>query len=94
MGTIPVPIQFITFDDNGEVKDIDMFGFLNYLPKKQKLGIVIKTLRSIQEEQYQGFKKFSKTVSSDNNRYKDVFEAMGRMYFVLHSIEDDFNRLK
>ena len=93
MGTMQVPIEFLTFDDNGEVKDIDMFGFLNYLPEKQKLGIIIKALRSIQEEQYQGFKKFSKTVPANSDRYHDVYEAMGRMYFVLHSIEDDFNRL-
>ena len=93
MGTISVPKKFITFDKNEEIEDIDMFGFLNYLPEKQKLGIIIKALRSIQEEQYQGFKKFSKTTPIDNTRYNDVFEAMGRMYFVLHSIIDDYNKL-
>ena len=93
VGTIPVPVEFITFDDNGKVKDIDMFGFLNYLPKKQKLGIIIKALRSIQEEQYQGIKKFLKTVPANNDRYSDVYETMGRMYFVLHSIKDDYNQL-
>ena len=47
MGTMQVPIEFLTFDDNGEVKDIDMFGFLNYLPEKQKLGIIIKALKNL-----------------------------------------------
>jgi len=93
MGTVQVPVQFITYDENGEVKDIDMYGFLNYLPEKQKLDIIIKALRSIQEEQYQGFKKFSKTVPANSDRYNDVYETMGRMYFVLHSIENDYNRL-
>jgi hypothetical protein len=93
MGTMSVPTEFLTFDEKGKVKDIDMYGFLNYLPEKQKLGIVIKALRSIQEEQYQGFKKFSKNSPGNDRNFNKSYEAIGRMYFVLHSIEDDFNKL-
>ncbi len=93
MKTVSVPIQFITFDENEEVKDIDMFGFLNYLPEKQKLDIVIQALERMQEEQYRGVKKFLKNTPGNNDHYSDVYEAMGRMYFVLHSIVDDYNKL-
>jgi len=93
MRTISVPKKFITYDDNGKVESIDMFEFMNYLPKKQKLAIVIQALERIQEEQYRGVKKFLKNTPGSNDHYSDVYEAMGRMYFVLHSIIDDYNKL-
>lgn len=93
MGTIPVPIEFITFDDEGEVKNIDMYGFVNSLPRKQKLDYFIHLLRIIQEEQYQGAKQFLSTTQSGGRHFNDLFEAMGRMYYVLHSIEDEYGEL-
>jgi hypothetical protein len=93
MGTIPVPIEFITFDDGGKVENIDMYGFVNSLPRKQKLGYFIRLLGFIQEEQYQGAKKFLGTTQGDGDRFSDVFEAIGRMYYVLHSMEDEYREL-
>jgi len=66
---------------------------LNCLPKKQKLSILIEALKRMQEEQYQGFKRFSKNTPDNNDHYNKVYEAMGRMYFVLHSLIDDYNKL-
>jgi hypothetical protein len=94
MKTISVPSRFLTFNDEGKPDKIDMIGFLNSLPEKQKLDIVIRSLKHIQEEQYQGAKKFlDNTPCSNKDYFKHVYEAMGRMYYVLHSIEDDYNKL-
>jgi len=93
MRTIPVPKKFVSFDEEGNVADIDMFAYLDSVPEKQKLYIVIRALRQIQEEQYQGFKKFSKNTPGDDSCFNKCYEAMGRMYFVLHSMMDDFEKL-
>jgi len=93
MRTIPVPKKFISFDEEGNVTDIDLSGYLNTLPHKQKLYIVIRLLQQIQEEQYQGFKKFSENTPGRDSCFNKCYEAMGRMYFVLHSMMDDYEKL-
>jgi len=93
MRTIPVPKKFVSFDEEGNVKDIDMFAYLNSLPEKQKLYIVIRALQQIQEEQYQGFKEFSENTPGNDGHFNKCYEAMGRMYFVLHSMIDDYEKL-
>lgn len=94
MKAIPVPARFLTFNDEGKLDKIDMYGFLNSLPRKQKLDIVIQALKKLQEEQYQGAKKFLDNTPCSNNEYfNHVYEAMGGMYYVLHSIEDEYKKL-
>lgn len=93
MKTIFVPVEFLTFNNEGKVEDIDVIGFLNSLPRKKKLYHVIQALRYMQEEQYQGFKKFTNNTPGNGYFFRDSYEAMGRMYLVIRSIIDEYIKL-
>jgi hypothetical protein len=91
MRTVSVPRQYVSFDDEGNITDVDVLGHLNSLPKKEKLHFLIRALEQIQEEQYQGAKTFLRSTPGHDSQFNAVYEAMGRMYFVLHSLIDDYN---
>jgi hypothetical protein len=94
MKMIRVPKQFITYDDNGKPVNMDILGWLLSMPMKNRLGTMIYFLQKIQEQQYKGFKKFLKnTPGSSNLSCKESFEAIGRMYYVIHSMMDDYKKL-
>lgn len=94
MKTIPMAKKFVTCDEKGNPTKVDIEGWIASLPMKERLAWIIPLMQHIQEEQYQGFKKFiGSTPGNSGERFSECFETMGRMYYVIHSMIDDYKKL-
>lgn len=93
MKTIPMPKEFVTCDEKGNPVKVDIEGWMVSLTMKERLAWIIPLMQTIQEEQYKGFKQFiDYTPGSSSNQFSECFEAMGRMYYVIHSMIDNYNK--